>query len=95
MFNFPRWEGAGGVCILAVQMLVTIRSKNAESLEQTLLLEASDELIDGANFDTGFADRRLFNSESLEASSNIDAEIFRFHLINRLLTSLWREKKIS
>lgn len=88
MFNFPSWEGAGGVCILTVQMLVTVESKNVGSLEHSLLLEASDELFDGANFDTSFADRRLFDSDRLEASSNVDTEIFRLHLVNGLLTSL-------
>lgn len=62
-------------------------------LEHSLLLESSNELLDGSNFDAGLADRGLLDGDGLEACSNIYAEIFRLHLVNGLLTSLWRERK--
>ena len=84
--------GAESVCILAVQNWVTKTKLKIVELEHTLLLEASNELINGTNFDTGFTDRRLLNSDSLKARGDVDAKVFRFHLVDSLLTGLLREK---
>lgn len=56
--------------------------------EDTLLLEASNELFDGGNFYARLADRRLLDHDGFESSFNVYAKLLGFNLIDSLLTCL-------
>lgn len=57
-------------------------------LEDSLLLETSNELLNGTDLNTSFSDRRLLHEERFQSGFNIYTKLFRLNLINGLLAGL-------